>query len=223
MKGWWGSPGVKGATEDRENSDGEHDLPTYNQSRLVTLDGLLQAKSHEDMHEAMDYISGPMRGRLVVAGHGSDRWIDAKLDGEVDPIPITDTLMSWQIPLKSTRPWKFGELRTFDVTPGAPARAFHRGNTNASPVVQINGPLAGGFTITHPGGQYIALGDLGVGGWIRVDFRTGRLRLNGNDRSDLIIRADLYQVPPGVPVSGYGYSFSLSNGSGYVELTDTYK
>lgn len=214
---WWGSPDTKGETVDRANADGEYDLPVYNAARILTFDGLLHAKSHMDMHEAGDFLTGPMRGRLQVAGHGNTKWADAVRSSSTLFEPITDTLARWQVHLRFPDPRKFGDLHTFPVSAGAPATVFHRGNYNASPVVQINGPVTGGFTITHPGGLYTAVGDLAAGSTIRIDFNTGRLRLNGNDRSDLVTRADLYKVPPGNTAA-----FSVNRGVGFVELIDTY-
>ncbi|WP_157875080.1 hypothetical protein [Arthrobacter sp. PAMC 25486] len=202
---------------DRENSDGEYDLPTYNAARVVTVTGNLQARSHMDMHEAMNFLTGPMRGRLQVSGHSSTQWADAKRNAGVKFTPITDTLATWQVPLRCPDPAKYGDRHTYDLAPNVAVSAFHRGNYAASPVVQVNGPLVGGFTITHPGGLYTALGDLGAGGWVRVDFATGRLRLNGNDRSDLVTRADLFKVLP-----GNNASVKISKGTGYVEVIDTY-
>lgn len=216
--GWWDSPDVKGETTDRPNADGEYDLPTYNTARLVTFTGRVITKSHADQHEAMNFLTGPMRGRLQVAGHGSTQWADAKRNGGVKFTPVTDTLAQWQVALKCPDPRKFGDRHTYDFTVAAPwVSVFHRGNYSASPVVQINGPFTGGFTITHPGGQYIALGDVAAGGWARVDFGTGRLKLNGNDRSDLVVRADLFKILPGA-IAAVG----ISKGTGYVEVLDAY-
>lgn len=214
---WWGSPDVKGQTVDRENSDGEYDLPTHNAARAVTFTGLLHAKSHMDMHEAGNFLTGPMRGRLQVVGHGNTQWADAKRSAGVRFTPITDKLAQWQVSLRCPDPAKYGDRHTYDLTANVAVSAFHRGNYAASPIVQVNGPLTGGFTITHPGGLYTALGDLDAGGWVRVDFATGRLRLNGNDRSDLVTRADLFKIQPGQMAS-----VKISNGTGYVEVIDTY-
>lgn len=217
IDGWFDSPDVKGETQDRANADGEYDLPTYNSARIVTATGRLIAKSHADMHEAMSWLSGPMRGRFQVAGHGPTQYADGVRNSGLKLTPETDTVLRWQITLRFPDPRKFGDLKTFDVALAAIATVFHRGNYAASPIVQINGPVTGGFTITHPGGLYTAVGDLAAGSTIRIDFNTGRLKLNGNDRSDLVTRADLYKVPPGNTAA-----FSVNRGVGYVEIIDTY-
>ena len=215
--GLWDSPDTKGQSVDRENADGEYDLPIYNAARVATFTGRIIAKSHEDMHQAGLFLRGPMRGRLQVAGHGPTQWGDAKRNGRIKFTPVTDRIAQWQVPLLLPDPALYGDRHTYDLTPNVAVNAFHRGNYAAQPIVQVNGPLTGGFTITHPGGLYTALGDLGAGGWVRVDFATGRLRLNGNDRSDLVTRADLFKIQP-----GNNASVKISKGTGYVEVLDTF-
>lgn len=216
-EGLWDSPDTKGQSVDRENADGEYDLPTYNAARLATFTGSLRARSHAELHEAGNYLKAAMRGRLQVAGHGPTQWADAKRDGKIRFTPITDTYAQWQVPLKCPNPALYGDLQSYALAPNTAVNVFHRGSYDAAPVVQLNGPFTGGFTITHPGGLYTALGDVATGGVVRVEFATGRLRLNGNDRTDLVTRADLFKV-----YAGRNASVKTSRGSGHVEVLDTY-
>ncbi|MET4095108.1 hypothetical protein [Arthrobacter sp. UYCu712] len=219
LEGWWGSPEPKEDDEERDGQDGDHDLDVYYKARYVTLTGRVIAKNHEALHKAMARFSGLLRQRstLQIEGHGPTLWLPVKRSSALDIVPTTDTFAHWQVRVKAVDPRKLGERRRPALAPGTPAQVFHRGNYDASPVVQLNGPLTGGFTINHPGGQYSALAELGVGSWLRVDFNTGRLQLNGNDRSDLITKSEVCSVPPGPAVQ-----FTITNGSGYVEIFDSH-
>lgn len=215
--GWEDSPETKGIVEDKANADGQYDMPIYNEARITTMTGNVQAADHYRLHEAGLFLTSAMQGRLQVEGHGPTLWSEAKRDAKIKFDTETENLAHWQIKVKSVDPRKYGVRHRHAFTPGSPVTVFHRGFARTLPVVQINGPLAGGFTITHPNGQYIALGDLAAGGWLRVDFRNGRLILNGQDRSDLILQANVCDVGPGP-----GLQFTISNGSGYVEIYDSY-
>lgn len=219
MEGWWDSPAEKTQQVSREHADGDYDLPVHYQSRYVTLTGIFIADNEAKMFQGMNRFTGLLRslGRLQVVGYGVPQWANVRRSSGLTITPATDTICRWQARVKAPDSRKFGDRATFDMTPGSTVTVFHRGNYDATPVIQINGPLTGGATITHPFGQYTFLGDLALGGWVRVDMNTGRLKLNGNDRSDLITRADLCTVPPGSTAP-----FSINRGTGYVEIYDSY-
>lgn len=206
----------------RPRAHGSFDLPGFQESRVVSLSGNVLAGSPAQLsylkERLLGILAGGQSGRIQVARPWGTQWANCRLGAKTR---FTERggkdSATFQIQLWCADPRKFGDLKTFPIAAGTPATVFHRGNYDASPVVQINGPVAGGFTITHPGGLYTAVGDLAAGSTIRVDFNTGRLRLNGNDRSDLVTQADLYKVP-----SGGTAVFSVNRGAGFVEALDTY-
>lgn len=222
FEGWDDGVDMRLEKTARPQAHGSFDLPGFQDARTVAISGTAFADSNRRLRWLRNRLTGLLAGgesrRIQVDRDGDVQWADCRLAAKT---MFTEhggsDVADFQIQLWCPDPRKFGELHAFDVAPGTAAQAFHRGNYDATPVVQVNGPLTGGFTITHPNGQYTALGDLGAGSWIRVDFNTGRLRLNGNDRSDLVTRADVCKVAPGSLTQ-----FTLSNGSGYVEVLDTF-
>lgn len=180
MEDWWGSPDVKGEVVDRPDADGELDLPTYNQARLLTLSGSLHTDSHEQMHEAQAYFASPMFGRFTVAGHGPTLWADGKRNSGAKFLPVTDRFAQWQVRLKFTDPRKYGEARSWAASVGAPAAGVHhRGNYNASPKITVLGTMPDGYTLTIMGQVFTVTQPLWFASPHSIDYADGRLRING--------------------------------------------
>ncbi|MET4094562.1 hypothetical protein [Arthrobacter sp. UYCu712] len=221
IDGWDDGVTMRGQKAARPGAAGSYRLKRYQESRTVTLDGIILAGSAEEQEALGLQISGLLahgdEGRIQIEKNGLIQWALATIDvSNVNP-HAAGFYSDFQIVFWCADHRKFGELRTVPLAPGTPAKLINRGNFKASPVVEIDGPLAAGFSITHPGGQYIATGAIGAGDKIRVDFHTARLRLNGDDRSDLILQAQTCTVPAG-PIT----QFSISGGAGRVEVQDTY-
>jgi hypothetical protein len=214
--GWWDSPDTKGESADRDGADGEYDLPVYNQARILTIGGNLHAMPGQ-IHEAGNFLRGPMLGRLQVTMLGLTQWADAKRVAGVRFTPVTDRLAQWQVRLKCPDPRKFGEFDSVAVSAGAPASLYHRGNYDASPVIRVHGPTAA-YTVTGPAGeQYTVTGGLGAGNEHVIDFNDGLLRVNGAITAAAVSKAELWVVPPGQKVTA-----SLSAGNGHIDLLDTF-
>lgn len=222
LDGWWDSPDTKGESEDRAQADGEFDLPIYNQARLITATGNLHAGTHAQLHEAMDFLCGPMLGRFQVAGHGTARWVDAKRNSGVKFTPVTDTFAQWQVRLKAADPRKFGELRRFTVATGAPVSAFHRGNYAATPKFTVSGAMAGGYTLTVDGWDYTVTVPLVSGTPHVIDYNDGRLRVNGVIVQNSLGNTNTATVPPGEAVGVGLYAVTTGTGSAVMDLYDTF-
>jgi hypothetical protein len=180
MEDWWGSPDVKGEVVDRPDADGELDLPTYNQARLLTLSGSLHTDGHEQMHEAQAFFAGPMIGRFTVAGHGPTLWADGKRNSGAKFLPVTDRFAQWQVRLKFVDPRKFGDTRTWAASVGANAgNIFHRGNYNATPRFVVAGSMPGGYQLTIRGQVFTVTQPLVTGQPHSIDYGDGRLRIGG--------------------------------------------
>jgi len=196
---WWDSPDTKGEEVDRPNTDGEYDLPIYNQARLPRLQGMLHAANHATLHEAGIFLTGAMRGRLQVSGHGPIQWADAKRNGVIRFTPITDTLAQWQVPLKCPDPRKYGQAKTFPLVKAEYVDLNHRGNYNASATVSVTGNAPGGYTLREPGGVYYEVtGSLSPGETHTIDFRTGIFRINGYIVAGETGVSDIWFIEPGV-------------------------
>jgi hypothetical protein len=220
--GFWDSPEIKGESTERPNADGEYDLPTYNEARLVTATGNLHAKSHELLHEAMNFLTGPMSGRLTVAGHGSVQWADAKRNSGVKFTPVTDTFAQWQVRLKCPDPRKFGNSTDFVRTNGT-VSVFHRGNYDALPTVVVRGSAANGYRLNGPGGkQYKVSRALVTGIPHRIEFTDGRLRVNGTVVPTGVDSADVWAVPAGQAVDFDINVLSGGSAEATITITDTY-
>ena len=198
IEGWWDSPDVKGETVDRPNADGEYDLPLYNQARLLTITGGLHTDGHAQTHHAMNWLTGAMKGRIQVHGHGTTQWADAKRNGGVKFTPITDTFAQWQVRLKCVNPLKFGELNTFPLIRDAFADVYHRGNCGGSALVTVTGNAPGGYTLSEPGGVYYEVtGPLNPGQTHTIDFKTGIFRINGYIIAGQTGVSDIWFIEPG--------------------------
>jgi hypothetical protein len=180
MENWWGSPDTRGDEVDRPDSDGELDLPIYNQARLLTLSGHLHTTSHEQMHEAAAFLSGPMAGRFQVQGHGPTLWADAKRNSGVKFLPVTDTFAQWQLRLKMVDPRKYGDTWTWAATVGDSAGDIaHNGNYPAIPRFTVAGNMPGGYTLTIKGQVFNVTAPLVPGHPHSIDYGDGRLRIDG--------------------------------------------
>ncbi len=179
FEGWWDSPEIKGQTVNREDADGEFDLPIYNQARLVTIGGHVHAPSRRELREARNFLAGPMVGRLQVTDEGSTQWADAKRTSPLRFVTLTPTFAQWQITLKCTDPRKFGELYTFAASVGSPATAFHWGNYVAMPRFTVAGSMPGGYTLWIQGVPFVVTRPLWSTDPHTIDYDDGRLRIGG--------------------------------------------
>jgi hypothetical protein len=222
LEGWWDSPEIKGDTSERPYQDGEFDLPIYNQARLITANGIIRAKGHDQLHEAGNFLTGAMQGRLSVAGHGSILWADCKRNSGVKFTPVTDVLAQWQVRLKAVDPRKFGESKTIAVDTGSPISVFHRGNYNAMPSFIVRGDMPGGWTLTVNGWNYTVTKPLVSGAPHRVDYNNGRLFVNGTLSQGNLGNTNTTPIPPGQSVGVGLYPNSTGTGSADMTITDTY-
>lgn len=223
--GWWDSPEIRGESVDRPNSDGEYDLPIYNEARLVTATGHLHTTSHAQMHEAMNYFTGAMSGRLQVAGHGSVQWADAKRNSGAKFTPVTDVFAQYQVRLKCVDPRKYGDANTYTVPSGSSyVTVFHRGNAVGYPVVKVSGDMPGGYVLqSSAGAEYRVTTPLTSGNPHTIDMATGLLTRGGLLVSGGVIRADLWRVPGGTTATNLRLQpITTGTGTATVTLLDSF-
>lgn len=226
--GWWESPDPKDQDEERPLSDGDNDLEVFYKARYVTLSGRLLARDHSQLHEAVDRFTGLVqkRARLQISGHGSAQWATVKRASGLVMTPATDTFAHWQARLKAPDPRKFGTTREEELISGQSRTLVHYGNAMAAPLVVINGPLTGGYTLSSNEGRvYRVNAGIAAGSTHSVDMNDGLLRVNGKVQAGLVGRADIWDIPPGLLPDGSTLNMALfpdsGTATGRVYITDT--
>lgn len=216
LEGWWDSPEPQGEAEAIPYGDGEYNLPVYNAARLVTVTGNLHARNHDELHHAMHSLTGVMKGKLYVDGHGESLWADAVRNGAVRFTPVTDTFAQWQVRLKCPDPRKFGEERIFNTAAGESIPVHHKGNYSAIPKFYIRGNMPGGYRIALASRTFTVNRAL-VGVSHSIDYRDGRLRVGDDLVTGAVSSSVLFQVLPGqrdtlslTPLAG-GYGWVQMN------------
>lgn len=221
LDGWWSSPEPKGEQVARENADGDFDLPVHYEARYITIGGSLRAKGHEQQHAAMNRFTALVRkkARVQVLGHGAAQWVDVVRASGFKMEPLTDTYAQWQVRLKANDSYKYGDINRFSVPAGATEKLFHRGNSDAWPSFTVTGNMPG-YTLNVGGKAFTVTRALTSGSHV-VDFRDGRLRVNGTAVSGGVTTANLTPIPPG---SGANFQLQPVSGSGSAAVTvfDTY-
>lgn len=197
FQGWQGITSSRREALARAVQHGEYDTPVYLGSRIVTMDGWIQAATDADLGTLSDSVTGMCSlGKTVmsVENQSSNRWAE----GRVLTAECEDTGMGhseFQVQLVFPDPRRYGQQVTLPEAGTAMAIAvFHRGNFPAYPLVEIpNAPAA--YTITSPGGTFIVT-NAQAGGLHAVDLRTGRVYRQGIEMDD-VGQGDLWAVPPG--------------------------
>ncbi len=222
--GWDDGPDLRREAVDRPGQHGQFDMPVFNGSRVVSIDGHALAWSESELGHLRDLIMGLGAFgdllRLTVDHQGSTRWADvrrgAKPTFQDAGIRFGLLRARFAIHFVAPNPRKFGETREFP----AGAAAFHYGNFPASPEIVVTGPKAGGYTITGPGGrQYVVTQALASGQTHRIDMSTGWLYLNGALQSGAVSQARTWAIPPGTSAV---HTITGGTGSMAVRLTDTF-
>ncbi|MET4059942.1 hypothetical protein ABIB35_001487 [Arthrobacter sp. UYP6] len=223
LDGWWYSPEPKGSTEERENADGDYDLPVYYGARYVTIGGSIRTKGHAQQHQAINRFVGLLRnkGRLQVSGHGPTQWADVKRASGFKMEPITDTYAQWQARVKAPDPLKFGDANVFTISPNQTVPLFHYGNAEASPIFDITGNMPAGYTLWGPGGKtFVSPSVVSSTYPHHLDMSEGLLKVNGYYWTGQTGNADLWTIPPGQQV----LTGLTTTGTGTAKVTvyDTY-
>ena len=223
MESWWGSPDTRGDTEDRPDSDGELDLPVYNQARLLTLQGHLHSSGHDQLHEAGYYLSSSMFGRFKVQGHGPTLWADGRRNSGVQFLPVTDSFAKWQVRIKFVDPCQYGDTKTWTASVGSNAlNIAHRGNYNAVPRFFVEGSMPGGYRLTIKGQIFTVTQPLVAGVPHSIDYADGRLRIGGSIVAGGIGYGFTPLVTPGVVTALSIVPLTTGTATVTLTLTDTY-
>lgn len=222
LQGWQGLPAGRREALARAVEHGEHDVPVYLPSRVVTIDAWVLAENEIDLGERSEGVLGiggaGDRIRTVVGMYGTRRWADGRrLLCEFDDSGIRNDGMlygSFQLQLVFADPRRYGETNTFPREDLATSISVaHFGNFPAYPIIEIpSAPAA--YSISSPAGTFAVAGAT-AGGTHTVDLRRGRVFRNGVEMLD-VGHGDLWTVPP-----GRGMTHVLS-APGRVRILDTY-
>lgn len=229
FQGWLGLPAGRREALARAVQHGEHDVPTFLPSRVVTVDGYVFADSEVEFGHEIERLAGlgASGGRLQVSVemHGESRFAEARrvLATVDDPGYRGGALLAeFQVQFVFADPRKYGELNTYPgdlLQPKSPAatgttfQVFHYGNFPAFPVVEIPSAPAG-YSVSA-GGKTFTVSGATAGGTHEVDLRSGRVFRNGVEMPG-VGGGDLWSVPVGL---GLTHTLSVP---GRVKIPNTY-
>jgi hypothetical protein len=233
-----GFTGFSGGVDMRLNQQampqgpGSFDIPSFADSRTLKISGTALAASFAHRRILEERFSGILAGGqteiVQVERDGETRWAMAKLA----TAPIFEghgvvPKARFQLQLWCPDPRKFGVTREEELISGQSRTLVHYGNYDASPLVVINGPVVGGYTLSSNEGRvYRVNAGIAAGSMHSVDMNDGLLRVNGQVQAGLVGRADIWDIPPGLLPSGGTLNMALfpdsGTATGTVYITDTY-
>lgn len=196
----WGSPGSSASFVQRARGHGATSSEGFLRPRVMSVGGLIQALTPEDLSVACDSLIGAVGlapFQMLVSEQGRLRNLSVKRQDEVLITYLTDKIARYSVQVVAADPRKFGDLVSVStrlpfsegglVRPSTWPRTWsgvsgtgrvsvtNPGNTEAPVWLRIDGPLpAGGWTVTHTGKQasltFASSLALGVGEFLTVDM-----------------------------------------------------
>lgn len=206
FQGWTGLPAGRREALARAVQHGEHDVPVYLPSRVVTIDGYVYGDSEYEFGHEVERISGigasGDRFRVTVDMYGETRFADARRIACTvdDPGYQGGSLIAeFQLQLLFADPRKYGETLTLPESGAATSiPVFHYGNFPAFPVIEI--PSAPASYTISVGGKTFTVTGATSGGTHEVHLRNGRVYRNGVEMPG-VGNGDLWAVSPGAPLT----------------------
>lgn len=224
FNGWDDGVDVRREAVERPGEHGEYDLPVFNGSRVISIDGHVFAWSDDDLRFLRDRVMGVAadggRHQLSVTHQGST--LHATVRRGAKPLFVDSGKRSgrrratFALYLVAADPRKYGEVHEYQS--GEPA--VHYGNFAASPELIVTGTMPG-YSVHGPDGRTLTVSqELAAGQTHRIDLLTGRVYRDGVLQVG-VRRGPVWTVPASsaavhtlVPASGSG---SLT-----VRVTDTF-
>lgn len=211
FQGWQGISSRRREALARAVAHGEHDVPVYLGSRVVTIDGWAIGEDEEDLGRHVDSLVGigadGRRVRPTIKHLGKTRRADGRvLVAEADDSGSRSGVLraSFQLQFVFADPRKYGDMARLPgdrLNPQNPVAVasqidvFTEGNFPAFIEVDVpNAPAA--YSISSPGGLFTVTGAT-PGGTHKVDLRNGRVYRGGVEMPG-VGRGDLWAVPPNV-------------------------
>lgn len=197
VDGWDTPPPVKGGPEAQELADGDVPGPQFYASRVVTIEGVVAAKSIQERAQALRTISGLVRHQPVemsVTSAGLTTTARVILSEFThDPLTVRSTTTRYTLIVKAMDPYRYGAWNEGVTLPNNTLTGglFHRGNAPSPPVVQVSGSAPTGYEIRMGNRYFHVISPVTPSQPHIVDFATSRAYVNGE------------------PVSNYGGVFRL--------------
>ncbi|OIU88664.1 hypothetical protein [Microbacterium sp. AR7-10] len=227
--GWDDGATMRSDTVSRPQAHGDFDMPGFLSGRLVAMEGWAIAHTRTELENLRDQFigHGADGGKFDVSIERNDRTLRAEARIAAGTRPSfkddgTGKRARWSVSWWRPDPRKYQTNKSPDGSPFGPAsslQVFQRGNFPALPVFTITGASAGGYTINGPAGRRIVVTrPLVAGAPHRFEMSTGRLYVGGTRVLGGVARADLFTIPPGLPVT----SISITAGQLLVDVDDTF-
>ncbi|KIP93377.1 hypothetical protein RU09_06070 [Microbacterium sp. MEJ108Y] len=230
FQGWGGLSAGRREALARAVQHGEHDVPVYLPSRVVTIDGWAIADTPHNLQRRLEDVTGIgatgaaedfSAKQWGLARHASGRRILAVADDE-GRWKGRHIYTPFQLQFVFADPRKYGETTLLPgdkLTPPSPSATatsidvYHRGNFPAYPLIEIPNASAS-YSVTSPGGTFTVTGAT-AGGTHVVDLRRGRVYRNGVEMPGAG-RGDLWAVPAH---TSWTHALSIA---GRIHITDTF-
>lgn len=224
VTGWDDGADIRREETVRPVGHGSFPAAGFLAARVYGLEGTILASTPAELRAMIDrfkgILSGDREGRLVVEDDGDTRWAPVRRAGKphVRVYGARATEAEFAVTFWAADPWQFGDGVSF---PGPTAQVVHRGNENASPIIEVTGTLPGGYQVASQGKQFNVSQALTSGQTHRIDMRTGWLYRNGSLQTGAVATSETFTIPPNrvTPVV-----FTPASGSGVmtVKVVDTY-
>lgn len=223
--GWDGGVDMRFEKVARPGAHGSFRLPSFQDSRLISISGNILADSPQKLEYLKNRITGILAGgqsgRIQVSRPWGTTWADCQLVKTVVTERGSDSSATFQMQLWCPDPRKFGDLQKFTMPAGATAQVFHRGNYAATPYITVTGSMPG-YTLTINGANYAVSVPLVSGTPHVINYNDGHLRINGSIVQNSIGNTNLTTIPPGTVVACALYATSGGTGTAVLDLLDTY-
>lgn len=222
LNGWDDGVDVRRESVERPGEHGEFDLPVFNGSRVISIDGHALAWSEFELGQLRNQIMGVCadggRQKITVEHQGEAMHATVRRGAKPTFVDagVRHGMMRarFAIFLVAADPRKYGEVHDFP----AGTEAVNRGNFPATPRLMV-GAGSGGYTVTGPGGRRVVVGTAPAGAHY-IDFASGGLFTAAGVRQ---VGAITIYEPWTVPVGAPGVTASISGSRSLVQrVTDTF-
>lgn len=200
--GWDEGVSMRSSTVAKTNAHGSYALRSYQDSRTVSLSGVVVAKNIEDLALLRDQVTGVLadgtEGVIEVQRPWGVQWAKCFL---ADQTRFTEEggrpRGTFQIQVFCPDAHKFGEEHLYVAGVDAPVDVFHWGNAPATPVITVAGSMPGGYRLKIGSRSVVVTQPLVSGKPHIVDYDDGRLRVGGVLVTGGITTMQLTLINPG--------------------------
>lgn len=222
FNGWDDGVDVRRESVERPGQHGEFDLPVFNGSRVISIDGHALAWSEYELGHLRNRVMGVCAdgGRQTFTVEHQGDSLHAAVRRGAKPVFVDAGVRygmlraEFSLFLVAADPRKYGDVRDYP----AAQPAVHHGNFPATPRLMV-GAGSGGYTVTGPGGRQIVVGTAPAAAHY-IDFATGGLFTAAGVRQ--VGAITVYQ-PWSIPVGVPGATASISGARSLAQrVTDTY-